>query len=223
MSRPAPGEPIPIKRGGLRGYALEVYIPRRGGRAHRHEADTFSRALWCAKKGIVLADGLTPGQAYGPLWSDAMAPLVPEGTDAIVYPPAGRRRLAAGYYLARTLAECVAGRLGLDVLHVLRWGDEGSEASKEIVHQGGKGRALGRRVQCDPRLDGLNVCIVDDLFSTGITAQLCAEALRRSGAEVVGIATLGVTERTEWRPQEERERLKIKAEVARYKRGLLTR
>jgi len=55
----ATDSPVPIRRGDLRGLALETYIPRRG-RAARHYADSFSCALWLAKINIPL-----PGDGAG--------------------------------------------------------------------------------------------------------------------------------------------------------------
>jgi len=51
------------------------------------------------------------------------------------------------------------------------------------------------------------VAVVDDLFTSGITAAVTAEALEKAGAEVVGVYCLAMTERTENRPLEERQRL----------------
>jgi len=85
------------------------------------------------------------------------------------------------------------------------------EASKHIKEQAGKGRALGRRVECLEDLSGQRVCVIDDLFTTGITAALTAEALSRNGAAQVTVACLAMTERTEKRPDHERELIKLKA------------
>jgi len=80
------------------------------------------------------------------------------------------------------------------------------------------GRALGRRVVCDEDLTGQRVCLCDDLFTTGITLQLCAEALRRAGAQwPPGIVTLGATERTSERPDWERERIAVRRELQRLR------
>jgi len=96
---------------------------------------------------------------------------------------------------------------------------QGQEASKEIMHQAGKGRALGKRAVCSVRLEGKRVLLVDDLFTTGITSNRCAEALTGAGAEVVGLVTLGATERTRDRPADERARIGGRAEWRRVRRG----
>lgn len=199
--------PHRIARGELAGLAAEVYIPRRG-RAARHYADAFSVALWIAKQNA------ETGERWAFDLAAALVPLVPEGTDLILTPPASRRRSAQGWYFARELGAGVARLLGVPLGRPLTWQNEGQEASKSIRHQAGKGRALGRQVLCDEELAGARVCLVDDLFTTGITLQLCAAAVTAAGATApVGIVTLGVTERTTWRPAEELARVRMKAQV----------
>ena len=202
--------PFPLKRGDLEGQAAFTYIPTRRGA--RHNADTFSRALFLAKKlrhcGEQLAHDL----------AGAVAELVPE-CDILVTPPPGRMSRARGWYFARELAVAVSSATGIPLARPLRWAQEGAESSKHIKRQEGKGRALARRVECLEHMTGQRVCIVDDLFTTGITAQLTAEALRRNGAEEVIVACLAKTERTEHRPAHERARIKRRAARRKAKKG----
>lgn len=209
--------PVEIHRGDLQGLALATYIPRRG-RGARHYADAFSCAVWLAKLNVPLPCGDGAGAAYSVVWGPQIAALVPEGVQAIVYPPAGRKRVGR-FYLAEALARQVAAALGVPCLQCLSWAAEGAESSKSIMHQAGKGRALGKRAVCSARLDGMRVAIVDDLFTTGITSARCAEALQEAGAEVLGIVTLAATERTRDRPAEERERIQARAERRRLRAG----
>ncbi len=216
------GGPVEIKRGDLRGLALGTYIPRRG-RGARHYADAFSCALWWAKLNVALPNGEGAGSAYAPIWGEQLADLARRvaqgGVDSVVYPPKSSTRAARGWYLAEALAVQVAVNLGVPCIGCLSWAVQGQEASKEIVHQAGKGRALGRRAVCAVRLDGKRVLLVDDLFTTGITSARCAEALQAAGAEVVGLVTLGATERTRNRPADERARIGGRAEWRRVRRG----
>ena len=204
--------PIRLRRGDLQGLALCTYIPSRGRKA-RHYADTFSCALYLAKCGVRLPDGEPAGAVYGDQWAHSLAQLVPSDATIVACPPASRKRQAGARYLARDLADAVGEVLGLPVV-ALRWIDQGHEASKDIQHQAGKGRALGRVAVCDEDVTGEVVCLVDDLWTTGITAQLCAEALCRAGAERVTVVTLGATERTRDRPQYERDGIARKRELA---------
>ena len=211
------GGPVEIKRGDLRGLALATYIPRRG-RGARHYADAFSCAVWLAKLNVPLPCGDGAGAAYSVVWGPQIAALVPEGVQAVVYPPAGRKRVGR-FYLAEALARQVAAALGVPCLQCLSWAAEGAEASKSIMHAGGKGRALARRAVCSVRLDHMRIALVDDIATTLVTGQRCAEALQDAGAEVVGLYTLAATERTRDRPAEERERIAARAERRRLRRG----
>ena len=211
-AKPAGSGPIPIKRGELTGFAAATYVPRRG-RGARHYEDPFSWSLWICKVDPDL------GRVWAFDHAKAVAELVPEGTELIACPPPGRRRSARGWYLAEALAAAVARRLDLPLARPLRWIAEGAEASKDLARQGGKGRALARQAVCDEDLTGVTVCVVDDLFTTGITVEKTAEALREAGAVwPVGIATLGATERTETRPDDERDRIKQRARRKRARR-----
>ena len=205
---PMTDAPIALRRGDLHGLALATYIPRRG-RGARHYADTFSCALWLAKLNVRLPEEGNAGEVYGAQWGRQLARLVPSDCTLIAYPPAGRKRVAAGFYLARTLAETVAADLDLPCV-ALTWARGGGESSKAIVHHGGKGRALGRVAACPEDLIGEVVCLVDDLFTTGCTGEVCSLALRAAGAVGVSMVTLAATELTVDRPTEERRRIDAK-------------
>jgi adenine/guanine phosphoribosyltransferase-like PRPP-binding protein len=195
--------PFTIRRGDFEGKALLVYIPfRRGG---RHFADSPSQALTLAK--------LLP--SYGAEWAEAMAGLLaqiaPEGCTCVTCPPASSRRSARGWYFAEALSRSVARHLGLPFVQPLRWAKEGQEAAKGVRHQAGQGRKLGREVACDADLSGARVLLVDDGWTTGITAALCRSALLSGGAARVELRTLFATERTEHRPAGERAKIKARA------------
>jgi len=197
--------PLVIRRGALVARALLGYVPRRRGA--RHFASNLSRALWLAK---VLPE-------YGATWAwdraEDLLPLVPEGINGVACPPASREGTARGFHFARELTLAVATGRGVPILRPLRWLDEGAESPKEIVHQAGKGRALARRVVCNEDLAGKRMCPIGDLFTTGITAELCAQALAAAGAERVDLVCLFRTEPTSRRPREERARIRERAEV----------
>jgi len=47
------------------------------------------------------------------------------------------------------------------------------------------------------RLEGANVLLIDDIYTTGATARACAQALRRAGANSVYVATVARAQRQE--------------------------
>ena len=202
-----PEGPHVIRRGDFEGKALLIYVPFRRGA--RHFADTPSRALTLAK--------LLP--TFGEEWAATIAgelvEIAPEGCTCVTCPPPSSRRSARGWHFAEALAKHVARRLGLWFVTPLRWVTEGAEAAKGVHHQAGQGRKLAREVACDTELPGARVLLVDDGWTTGITAALCAEALAAAGAEAVELVTLFATERTERRPAEERARIRERAALRR--------
>lgn len=190
----------PIKRGELTGQAAQLYIPTR--RKARHYADAFSHALFLAKR-----LGAQHGAQFAWDMAGEVAGLLPAGADLLVTPPPSH---AGAWYFARELAVAVSVTGGIAPGRPLRWAVMGQEASKHILHQAGKGRALARQAECLEDLTGRRVVIVDDLYTTGITAQLTAEACRAVGAEVLGVVTLALTEPTRARPDSERRRLQAR-------------
>ena len=206
---PMTDAPIALRRGDLHGLALATYIPRRG-RGARHYQDTFSCSLWLAKLNVRLPEEGNAGEVYGSQWGHLLARLVPSDCTCIAYPPAGRKRVASGFYLAEHLARTVAQALDLPCV-ALEWLDSGGESSKDLVHHGGKGRALGRVARCDEDLTGDRVALIDDLWTTGITGEVCAAALALAGAEAVTVVALGATEDTRHRPEAERQRIERNA------------
>jgi len=173
-----------------------------------------------AKANIRLpGDGASAGEVYGgpDHWGGQIARLVPSDATIVAYPPAGRKRIAAGFYLAQHLAETVAAALDLPCIG-LTWINSGGESSKDLVHHSGKGRALGRVAHCPEDLTGDRVALVDDLWTTGITGEVCAAALALAGAESVFAVCLAATEDTRDRAQHERERMRARRELRELRR-----
>lgn len=119
--------------------------------------------------------------ASGPL--DAGAAVVP-------VPLHWRRRRARGYNQAELVAKAVAREAQRPLSRVL----------KKVRHRppqaglsaGGRRRnaAGAYRVRLPQDLTGKRLLLVDDVFTTGATAEACARALLQAGAEAVDVLTV---------------------------------
>jgi predicted amidophosphoribosyltransferase len=115
-------------------------------------------------------------------WSDARL-----GAEAVTWVPLSRARLAdRGYDQARALAEAVAARLGLPVVRLLaRSGDPGPQARRGGTDRRAAVRDAFVPLGRPPR----RVLLVDDVLTTGATAEACARTLLAGGARAVGLLT----------------------------------
>lgn len=131
-------------------------------------------------------DGLP---AFAAWMAHAAAPLLEEA-DLIVPAPMHWTRLAVrSFNQAAWLAQALSRRSGkpwspsiLD-RHKRRKSQAGLSASERRRNVGGAIRARGQ-------LEGKSLLMVDDVLTTGATAEACARALRRRGAKVVHVVTL---------------------------------
>jgi len=135
------------------------------------------RAALCRPLGRWLAAGLGPAS----------------GLAVVSVPLARRRRLARGYDQAALLADHVARAARIPRLRgALR-------RVRETAPQVGKARAERRRnvdgaFTAGPAVEGRALLLVDDVVTTGATADACARALRLAGAARVVVAALGRAE-----------------------------
>lgn len=183
LPEPVVGKGIRItERKEIEGIALARYFPKRLKRLHYW--DEFSRDLFQFKK------------FYDPALIERLARLLAETIratgrtfDIATHPPASRARL---YYPTAHLAKAVAVELDFDLLDCLRWAGGKGESQKKRVGRMKLAR-LGEGVVCDSDLTGLNILLVDDILTTGITISKCQEALKFAGAEDVFCTILGWT------------------------------
>jgi ComF family protein len=107
--------------------------------------------------------------------------------DLLVAPPlTGARLRERGFNQALEMAKVVGGRLGL------RCDLTGLAKVRDTSPQPGLGRArrhanLRRAFRCDLALDGRHVALVDDVMTTGATADALARVLKDAGAARVSV------------------------------------
>jgi ComF family protein len=105
-----------------------------------------------------------------------------------------RRRLQRGYNQAEILARAVGRR------HAIPVAVRALGRVRATPPQQGSAEARRRnvrdafRVRRPGRVMGRRVLIVDDVFTTGATANACARALLQAGAAAVGVLTLARVE-----------------------------
>jgi ComF family protein len=125
---------------------------------------------------------------------EAMARVLPSGPHDLVVPvPLHVARLRErGYNQAVLLARALARTAGLHVMPsgLVRRRPTPAQADLDAVAR----RANVRGAFVAPaRLAGAAVVLVDDVLTTGATADACARALRAAGARRVSVLTVGRT------------------------------
>jgi predicted amidophosphoribosyltransferase len=125
-------------------------------------------------------------QTVGRLLADlAVAHGLVRGAETVTFVPAGSRALHAGFDHAELIASGVSGALGAPMRRVLvRTGDGPRQADVSFTAR--RRNAAGRFAARD--VSG-RVLLVDDVFTTGATAEACALALTDAGASSVAVVT----------------------------------
>ena len=112
----------------------------------------------------------------------------PEGADALSYVPGDPERAwKRGDVAPRGLALALAGLWRLPVADLLRRVDsQPRQRGLSLVERRRNVRGTVAATGAPPR----TVCLVDDVYTSGATADACASALRRAGASRVEVVTL---------------------------------
>ena len=110
--------------------------------------------------------------------------------DALVPVPLARRRLAErGYNQAELIAERLAAALRVPLRR--RWLVRVRETSPQSDLTAAQRRAnVEGAFVATGSAAGQHIVMIDDIFTTGATANACARALRAAGASRIGVATV---------------------------------
>jgi len=115
------------------------------------------------------------------------------GIEALVpVPIRATTRRERGFNQAELLARGLGRQVRLPVCDALAWAEDGpmqkSRRRAERLHLPASGvrlRAAARAVH------GRRVLLIDDVYTTGATAERCAQALREAGVQAVYVLTVG--------------------------------
>lgn len=147
--------------------------------------DDLTRPLVLALKHAGRKDGVK-------LFANWIAQIVPniDEIDLIVPVPAHWTRLfERGYNQAAWLAQALGKQSGKtwrpDVL--IRHRKTGSQNGLSLK---GRQRNVQGAFKVMRRLDGMNILLVDDVYTTGATLEACAKALKRAGAKNICAVSL---------------------------------
>jgi predicted amidophosphoribosyltransferase len=125
-------------------------------------------------------------------FATALAPHLVHRFDAVVPAPSPwNTRIKRGFDSAAILAHALATALRLPVRDVLRARPGPRQASLDLV---GRRKSASSRIRGDVPISG-RLLLVDDVVTTGATAEACARELLGSGAAEVWLATLCATRR----------------------------
>lgn len=103
-----------------------------------------------------------------------------------------RRRYQRGFNQAEELAATVSEITGIPLLQALRrvvFTPPQSRLNRQQRLEN-LARAIRVKPRCASKLQGRDILLVDDIFTTGSTSQACAEALKTAGARQVAVITL---------------------------------
>lgn len=139
----------------------------------------------------VLAERLARGLAR-----ERRSRLLALGVDAVVPVPLHwSRRLWRGYNQSEVLARELAEELGLPCRSRWLYRTRRTQEQKRIRSRDERQQNVRGAFQTRQRLDGLHLLLIDDMMTTGETANAAAGALKKAGAIRVSVAVLARTQR----------------------------
>ncbi|MGH2670543.1 MAG: ComF family protein, partial [bacterium] len=107
------------------------------------------------------------------------------GEEIVAFVPAGRKARAAGFDHVELIAKAVARRLGVRLERLLYRINDGPRQSD--VPFAARRTNVRNRFASRPAHD--RVLLIDDVYTTGATAEACSLALRAAGARSVDVLT----------------------------------
>lgn len=118
--------------------------------------------------------------------------LADKGIDVLVpVPMAEERRRERGFNQAALLAQQLGSRVQVPVCEALVWrGERRSQVARNREQRfEGMEKQIGLSL-LSTEVQGRVVCLVDDVYTTGSTANACAQKLHEAGARVVYVLTV---------------------------------
>jgi ComF family protein len=115
--------------------------------------------------------------------------------DAVVAVPLHwRRKWDRGFNQSELLAQSIARRCGVKVLHPVRR-RRATRAQAGLSNAGRRQNVSGAFIGKAGAAKGMSILLIDDVMTTGATASACAHALKRAGAQSVALLTLARVDR----------------------------
>lgn len=119
---------------------------------------------------------------------------IDEAFDAVVPAPLHwRRRFSRGFNQSDLLARRIAGARRLPVIRALA--RVKNTASQTGLTPAQRRANLAGAFRARKRVEGMRVLLVDDVLTTGSTADACARALKKAGARSVTVITVARADR----------------------------
>ena len=107
----------------------------------------------------------------------------------IPVPITRRRRLERGFNQSEYIADIIGKKLGIPVDSDVLF-RKGKGISQKLLSRRERSERKDSEFECVEDLPYKNICIVDDIYTTGNTIESCTRALLSAGAENVGFLTV---------------------------------